>query len=1195
LNHPNAKYRTFTLSSARRKQLNAFWLKFICLKATWIVFFAFGFFISLSAQTDVVPNLKNLRNKTITLSNDTIVMDSLSILSSSFKMTSPASTEAFDSAQYVLDWVNGKLIILDTLLLQTKVKIQYRVFPFKLESVAFHKSKDKIVPYNSDSVYFNPYYYRPSENENASTVEWGQLNYSGSFARGVSFGSSQSLALNSELDLQLTGLIGKDVEITAALSDNNIPIQPDGNTAQVQDFDRVFIKIKKDKHEVIAGDYELEEKNGYFMKYYKQLQGASYEGEFDILNKLKLQSSISFSIAKGQFSRNIFDGKEGNQGPYRLTGNNGETFIIILAGSENVYIDNILQKRGQEYDYVMDYNSGEIVFTPNRLITKDSRIVVEFEYADRNYFRSFIQTRHALEYKKFQTWFKFYNEQDNKNNPINVTLDPEDVTLLSSIGDNLNDAFVSGVNEVEFTADRVLYKLMDTIVNAVIYDSIFVYSTNVDSAIYALSFSFVGLGNGYYDPGINAANGRVFEWKAPDINGNLTGSYEPKLLLITPKRKRLLTLGAKSQLNDHWTIEAEGAMSNNDVNTFSELDSDDDTDFAAQGKLSYKNRMGKKENWTMNTNLGYEYKGNSFKEIEPYRPVEFNRDWNIGFNDSIVNEHFVYGDIGFIHKTMNLNYRFTNFNRKGVYLGYKNNLTLEVEKRGWKFNTITSVLNTKDLINQSLFFRPYFKLQKDFAFWKGTTFGITGMQEYNKITNLITDSLFVGSFLNNTLGVFIQSSDTAKVIWKLNYDRRVDKDDQNNSFVPVTFGNTFQFHGDVRSLKSQNLKWQLTYRNLVIKDTLLTTLEPDNNVLGRIEYGFAIKKGAIRFNTVYELGSGQERQRDFTYLRVQNGEGIYSWIDQNSDAVQQQNEFVVSQFADSANFIRVFTNFNEFVQTNVTNLDQSLYLNPKIVWPSEKGIKGFIARLTLQSSLTINKRSLKDEGGKAFNPFQLTSGNDNIVAVNANIRNSLYFNRSSAIYKITYIQNWAQNKVLLLNGIDERLNASHAIESRWNIKKFIAIILEGTVGDKSFNSKFFDSDDFDIRKYSVKSGVEYTWKTKLRTGVTYNYGNRTNQPQFGGERAKIHEMRWDFKFSLVGKSTLTAETRFVQIGYNGEVGSTKSYEILEGLNTGQNYLWGLRLDQNLARNIQLTLQYEGRKTGDNNMINTGRAQIRALF
>jgi hypothetical protein len=334
-------------------------------------------------------NLSSLRSNTIELNNDTIVLDTLSIVPRSFSLTRDGSP--VDSSLYQLEWYSGKLIVLPNLVGKT-VEANYRVFPSLYSEKTFNKDPSRIQ--NINDIPPNPFSYTVQKGTAQELFDLGTLSKSGSISRGVTVGNNQDLGVTSSLNLNLSGQLTPKIGIRAAITDNNIPFQPEGNTQQLQDFDQIYIQLYTEQTELTAGDFRIERPDSYFMSFFKRAQGLSIKHRFNIHSRKKpndkpgyLEFKGSGALSRGKFNRQIFDEtngtQEGNQGPYRLRGAENETFIIVIAGTERVYIDGQLMTRGQEHDYIIDYNTAEITFTSNQLINKDKRIIVEFQYSSK--------------------------------------------------------------------------------------------------------------------------------------------------------------------------------------------------------------------------------------------------------------------------------------------------------------------------------------------------------------------------------------------------------------------------------------------------------------------------------------------------------------------------------------------------------------------------------------------------------------------------------------------------------------------------------------------------------------------------------------------------------------------------------------------------------------------------------------------
>ena len=412
-----------------------------------------------SAQVSV-PGGNQVQRK-LWLQADTVRLDSIAIAIGSLVLDSIPPTD------YEIDYVHSRLIWRPGAPRPAdSVQVRYRRLPLMLDKVYSHK-KASLIDHN---IAMGSYRYDGATANAGSSnfVNFNAIDYNGNYGRSLSVGNNQDVVLNSQFNLQLNGYILDSVRIEAAITDNNIPFQPEGNTQRLQEFDKMYVTFEKGRHKLTAGDYNMERPASYFLNYNKRVQGLAYEGTVLKTNKVENRLTLNGSMAKGQFTRNIFQGIEGNQGPYKLQGENGEQYFIVLAGTERVFIDGELMTRGEDQDYVINYNTAEITFMPRRMITKDRRIQVDFEYQARNYLNTLLFVSDELKVGNRWTFrFNAYSNQDARNQSFVQSLTADQKAFLGTIGDNIDQAYYTTEALDTFAANKILYRKTGTTVNNV--------------------------------------------------------------------------------------------------------------------------------------------------------------------------------------------------------------------------------------------------------------------------------------------------------------------------------------------------------------------------------------------------------------------------------------------------------------------------------------------------------------------------------------------------------------------------------------------------------------------------------------------------------------------------------------------------------------------------------------------------------
>lgn len=1118
------------------------------------------------------------QTKKVIATRDTIHLEKFSINSSFFELLN-SRNEPVDSAFYKIDFQKGTLLLnekfnaaSDTLI------VNYLKYPDFITKEYGIYNESQVV---SNDVGTEKLY--KLENANAKKVTpFDGLNTSGSITRGVTVGNNQNTVLNSNLDLQITGKISDKVSLRASLQDSNIPLQDGGYSQKLDQFDNIFMELFSDDWNIRAGDVFLENRKTQFLNFNKKVQGLSTSVDFDT-EESKTNVFASVAFVKGQYAKSTFTGQEGNQGPYKLKGQNGELYVLVISGSERVYVNGVLLKRGENNDYVIDYNAGEIVFTSLFTITSEMRISIEYQYSERNYNRMVTYAGATHENKNWSFGGYLYSENDLKNQPLQQNLSKDQVQLLSQAGDDQNLMVAPSAYEEAYADKKILYKKI--LLNSV---DVYEYSNVPTDVLYNVKFSLVGNNLGNYIIQNNNSVERIYEYVAP-VNGVLQGNYEPIVKLVAPIKIQVATFLGKYNPNEKTLVDFEIAMSNNDLNSFSKIDDSNNDGIAV--KTNIKKRLFTRD-WTfLDGFANYQFVQKDFRSVERLYNIEFNRDWNL--NTTLLgNQSLLVTGLNFDlfskKETSNIGlftYQFEKLDFTESYSGSRHTANAFFKLNKWTIQNQGSFLNTDATNSTSKFIRNLAKTKYHFGKnWVGGSIQIEDNQEKDKVTNQF--SALSQRF--SEYGVFVGRGDSTKVFVELGYLQRRNDSLQNGLLQHVNDSKMYVLKSKLIQNKKTDLAVYASYRSLNFTDVLRKN-EPSLN--SRILYNDRFFNQFMQIGTAYETSSGTIAQQEFTYIEVPTGQGVYTWNDYNGNGIQELEEFEVAPFPDQAKFIRIFLPNQIYIKTNQNKFSQSVTLNP-LQWQNKAGFKKLASYFYNQTSFIMDRKVKSDGDRLELNPF--SSSEENVLGLNSSFRNSLYYNRGKQKHSVTYSYLINKGKNLLSIGSQNVTNNSHQLQythlyqKSWLFNFFTKTIKTNLV------SEDFTEKNYDLEGYQIAPKISYLFSKNTSLDFFYELQNKKNQI---GNFETLEQNRLGTSFSYAGdkKVTVNGEFSFYENKFDGNEFSSVGFQMLEGLQAGQNLVWKLLLQKNITQFLDVNLNYQGRKSETGKTVHTGNVQLRAYF
>lgn len=1057
---------------------------------------------------------------------------------------------------YVLNYHLGMIRIDAPLDPNAVVVVSYRRLPFFFDPMYALRRIDVSNPERPEL----PPERAPAAKEEGREAVGRNLIFGGTKSVSFTLGSNRGTKLDQTLHATIEGELTPTIRVRALLSDNNLPIQPEGNTEELEYLDQVFVEIEGSNAKATLGDFDFANTVSTFSPFTRALKGISTEA-WTRQGRIGLAGATS----KGVFRTVKFRGTTGLQGPYELLSAGRNTGEVIIAGTERVYVDGAELTRGENRDYVIDYDQGTITFTPRVLITRDTEVAVDFEASQEKYDRSaaLASAQTAMLPGGTQLDVLYARERDDPDRPRNISIDDAERAVLRDAGDDPQAAVTGGVKQVAPGKGDYIFVAADSI-----GPDRYVFADSTGD--YEVSFVEVGVGGGDYTLGGISSSGRVYyEWVGA---GN--GNYVVGKALPLPQSHQLVTARARRD-GDHLDYDLEWNVSDFDRNVLSPLDDGDNVGDAARARVALDDVPAGPVRLGLATSVST--LEDRFKSFDKARPSYFYRDWNLE-NDPLVGRE-VLGEVetSVSHGSARLSYTLGRLDRDD-FDGTRHEGRLvagSLADRG----VDVRAFDTRTERTGETRTRRHGTGRASYGFWRVTPTVIYGAEEYLEDRHAAPDS----GLAYRRAGLRLAKRGAGA--WTMSLDLET-RDTEDIDPVDSTWR-------DSRRDRTASARVGRQGSEVLRGEALVTHRVEENHILGdtrttdlaRLNASSRVRAIGLRTDVDYEISQNQTRILERSVVFVGTGKGDYS----------AEGEPVGKGKGD---YTLVYS------PTTQTKPTHNVDLSWRLVWRWERDTSGddwwawVKENVSLDQTVRVHEETSYDPAWKVYLMVPSALQRDgSTLQGRTSIRQDWSLLRGVANTQLTYRYRRADDEENRFEGIrEDRLATEHTLRLSRSLSQLLTLTAEGsrTLSRRGgAGLPVGTGSRYDITAWSGLGGLGLRFSAGSNADLDFQY--TTREDGRSGARQVEASLKPRFVWKIGDKVNVFGSYEFARVWDRGET----VVRPLSFANEGDAHRWSLTPNLRVTRMITIVAAYQGRSektfTGERVVEHELRFETRAFF